>query len=464
MEDVLKKRSSVKVNSALALIFLIVMFVLPLLQGNIFELDILCVITFIINGAFFVIGTYLTINKYILSIEMIYWIFMFVFMYFAPMIQYQNGEFPWNGQIQTNEILFANFIILLFSTFFLIGKQAFKHLRIKHVLKSDGSIFMCQTFEYSSKLKIIATVLMCILTVYSVYRTGLLGIITSRDSAVKAFYSGNNSAIELIVESIIPAFMAYTVAEAAQCFITKKENGIRFVIVSICLLACFFPTTLPRYKMAVIYGTIFLVLFPWVKKGKRFFWLFAIAMFLAFPLLGGARRVLELNSFKAVFDEGLLNVYLKGDYDAYRMLVSSLRFVKQEGIVYGYQLLGTLLFFIPRSIWPSKPIGSGAMSIQNEFGKGVFSNVSCPFVSEGFINFGLLGVVLFGIWLGYFASKLDKKYWKYNATSKGFSFSPYIFIVFMVFFMLRGDLLSSYAYILGFLVTGYLLRFLSKHL
>lgn len=452
----------VQPNDILALFFLIAMFIVPFTQGNLFNQNMLCVMTFTINGIIFIIGVFNALKKHVLSIEMIYWIFMFFFMYFAPMLQYIKKQYPWDGQLQNSEIITANFIILLFNAFFVLGKEIGKRVRIRHLTESKLSTFMCHTFELGKKTRICVTILMCLLAGYSVSRTGLVGIVVSRENAVNVFYSGNNSAMELIVESIIPAFMAYTVAEAAQGMIRKRENGIRFLVVFLCLLVCFFPTTLPRYKIAVIYGTIFLVLCPWVKKGNRFFWIFMLSMFIIFPLLGSARRILSLDNLKAVFEDGFLGVYLKGDYDAYRMLVSVLRFTQHEGITWGYQLCGVMLFFVPRSIWTSKPAGSGALTIQNEFGSNTFSNVSCPFIGEGIINFGLLGIVVFGVLLGYFAYKSDKAYWKNDDCSKAFLFSPYLFVVFMMFFILRGDLLSSYAYIFGFIVTGYLLRLFSK--
>lgn len=457
-----KCRSS-KLNNFLVLVFLTFLLIVPMTQCGSSKSDLLCILTFCINGLVFAFGIYTAMNKYAISIDLIYWIFMFVFMYFAPMLQYANAQFPWNGQLSDSEILSANIIVLLFNVFYALGKAMARHVRIRRIVTTRHSQFLCQTFTYGKRMRLLFTLLMCLLTAYSVSKTGLLGIVTSRDNAIQAFYSGDNTAVALVVEAIIPAFMAYTVAEAAQGMIKKRENGVRFFLLILCLLICFFPTTLPRYKLAVIYGTILVVLCPWVKKSNNFFWIFALAMFVLFPLLGGARRILELESFKAVFEEGFLGVYLKGDYDAYRMLVSTFRFVDDNGITWGRQLLGVILFFVPRSIWQSKPIGSGATVIQNEFGSSVFSNVSCPIIGEGFINFGLLGVALFGIVIGNLVFKADKLYWE-NESGDGFSFSPYLFITFIAFFMLRGDLLSGFAYMAGFIITGYILRGLSVRL
>jgi hypothetical protein len=145
------------------------------------------------------------------------------------------------------------------------------------------------------------------------------------------------------------------------------------------------------------------------------------------------------------------------------MLVSAIRHSKTYGCTWGGQLLGAILFFVPRSVWPTKPIGSGAMLIKKELGRDAFSNISCPFIAEGMVNFGLIGVALFALFLGTLLTKLDKTYWEhFEKESKAVCFAPYLFLVFMLFFVMRGDLLSSFAYVCGFVATGFLLKPFSK--
>ena len=171
------------------------------------------------------------------------------------------------------------------------------------------------------------------------------------------------------------------------------------------------------------------------------------------------RNYLSYESIKNAMNEGFFESYTDGNYDAWRMLVAAVRHNFEYGSVLGRQLLGVILFFVPSSLWHSKPIGSGAMLIQSEFGSDIFSNVSCPLVAEGYVNFGFFGVVIFGLILGLFVAKLDVFYWNIFEKEKQKSlFSPYLFLVFMLFFVLRGDLLSGFAYVCGFVGTGILLR------
>lgn len=444
--------------------FLLVIFFVPFFAEAKGTIDLVCVVSFVINGLLFVVGIYQATDRHSLSMELIYWLFMFVFMYFAPLIQYLMKIFPWRGAVNENEVLKANVLIFLFNVFFVCGCLAARRIKVVGVPSVGLTNWLCSNLKFGKRSKVFLTVLVCLCTIYSLSKTGLEGIFVSRAQAVRVFYSGGNSGIELIIESVVPAFFAYVVAEAAHSMVEKEEKGFRFWLLFVCLLICFFPTAIPRYKTATIYGVVCILLFPWVRKNSSFFWLFSIGLFVVFPLLHAFRYVISNDSIQKALNEGFFESYTDGNYDAWRMLVSAIRYSELRGSTFGRQLLGSFLFFVPRSIWPSKPIGSGAMLIMNELGSSTFSNVSCPLVAEGFVNFGFVGVVLFAFALGQLLTILDQKYWRrFDIDNNVGVFAPYLFLLFMLFFVLRGDFLSGFAYVCGFVITGYFLKpFASK--
>lgn len=449
------------IRSMMVIDFFVILSVIPLGVFDPAGKSLICILSFYVNAVIFIAGMVHARQRSAISIELIYWIFMYFFMFFAPLIQYLLNKFPWNGRISETEIVQANGVILLFVLLFLLGQYTARRTMRKHAQKEGKTDFLTADLQFSNRMATVMTLICCLLACYTVFKAGLHGIIAARNQATKVFYSGTNTTIKLLVESIIPAFMAYATAEAAQKVRNRAENPFRFLVLCLCLLICFFPTAIPRYKMATIYGTIAVVAFPQIKKKDRFFWLFVVALFIAFPIFNSFRRELSFEKFSSVFGNGVLSTYTNSDYDAYRMLVSSLRFVKKEGCTWGIQALAALLFFVPRSIWPSKPVGSGSVLIRNEFGNDYFSNVSCPLVAEGYINFGLVGAALFGFLLGLFSQKTDDRY-RINNCELENDFSPYYFLVFQMFFLLRGDLLSGLAYTLAFVLTGRLLRKLSE--
>lgn len=446
------------------IVAVVIIALIPFFGIGVNNKNIITILSFLLNGIIFITGMCTSQKKSSVSVELVYWIFMFFFMYFAPLIQYLSSIYPWRGSFSNRDIFYINLVVLLFNTFFIIGKNSLKRVNKKRITNVDIAAFLCSGFELGKKSRIIMTTVAFLLAAYSMSQTGIAGIVVSRVQATQAFYSGGNSAIELVVESVIPAFMAYIVAEAAQNVSAKKEKYSRLVFLLICLLVCFFPTSLPRYKTITIYGTVLLLVFPGLKKKQRFFWLFILALVFAFPLMNAFRHVISMESMGSVYEEGFFPVYMDADYDTYRMLGSAIRYVRVNGIACGRQLLGVFLFFVPSAIWRSKPGGSGALLIRDEFGNDVAANVSCPFIGEGYLNFGIPGVIIFGLFLGFLIKKLDNYYKSVNQEKEYFVFSPYLFTIFLTFFILRGDLLSGFAYLCGFIATGYIIKIIAKYL
>jgi len=116
------------------------------------------------------------------------------------------------------------------------------------------------------------------------------------------------------------------------------------------------------------------------------------------------------------------------------MLVRSIIAVEQIGISWGYQLLGSIFFFIPRSIWTTKPVGSG-FTVANLFGWD-FDNVSMPLIGEGYSNFGVFGIVVLAIAMGALLKKIDVNYYlRLNNETEKIYFIEIIFPFTLGFFI-----------------------------
>ena len=142
------------------------------------------------------------------------------------------------------------------------------------------------------------------------------------------------------------------------------------------------------------------------------------------------------------------------DYDSWSNLMAAIKYSEIESITYGRQLVGAVLFFVPRSFWPNKPVGSGHFVAENMLMTRYsfwFTNISMPFPAEGYINFGILGIILFAFILA-LISKITDKWYKYNDLRLFFSLYVCFHMIFMIF-MLRGDLMSSFAYLVGNLLA-----------
>ncbi len=74
-----------------------------------------------------------------------------------------------------------------------------------------------------------------------------------------------------------------------------------------------------------------------------------------------------------------------------------------------------------------------------------------PLPAEGYINFGILGIILFAFILA-LVSKITDNWYQHNDLRLFFS----LYVCFHMIFMLRGDLMSSFAYLVGNLLAIFL--------
>ena len=85
-------------------------------------------------------------------------------------------------------------------------------------------------------------------------------------------------------------------------------------------------------------------------------------------------------------------------------------------------------------------------------------NLSCPLPFEGYINFGVIGLIVFACFIGILFSSLDEYRWREStATSSDIISAYYPFLLGFSFFAMRGDLMSSFSYTVMFLAAGLVL-------
>jgi oligosaccharide repeat unit polymerase len=236
-----------------------------------------------------------------------------------------------------------------------------------------------------------------------------------------------------------------------MCFlyyaVSKEKSILILVILGVLALITCFPTAVPRFAAGAMYIPVILVLFSFVRKKNVFSLIFVGSLLILFPFLNIFRNYGDANSEEFKLD---FKMFTEAHFDSYQNFAL---LVSNEIITYGGQLLGVFLFWVPRSVWPEKPLGTGAFTAEklNFF----FSNVAANYFAEGYVNFGYLGVILFLILMAYQTALIDKIYWESERKITGDFFSVlYTISLGFLFFILRGDMLSSVAYMFGFLFAA----------
>jgi len=102
-----------------------------------------------------------------------------------------------------------------------------------------------------------------------------------------------------------------------------------------------------------------------------------------------------------------LSDYIVGgvDFDSFQQLVNITRFVKDQGYSWGINFVSGISFFVPRSLWESKPVNLGILAAQYQ---GYFyTNLSAPIVGELYYAGDLIAVVLGALFIGLLTGRAD---------------------------------------------------------
>ena len=400
-------------------------------------------------------------KKQAFSFSLMFWMFNFVFFGIAPIIQHISNCYFWGLRGTDSTSVFCNVLIFFWMLLFNVGKTLkFKEMsRIRfrffspvilgaHTQKNK-ELSECSMSRTSSA---VCLILEFVLVFYLVSSTGINRILFRGGHSNLIFF---NSSIELLHHHVIRNLIYSMTILQISCYQKKRDNLKMPVIALILMLVGCFPTGLSRYMIAAYYGGLMFAILKNTKIGQYLSFFFLGALLILFPILSSFRSISGDISYYELFSRfgrELTSTYLTANYDAYQMFMGAVKYTQIYGFSMGRQLLGALLFFIPRRIWKNKPIGSGA-TIIIALRTYSFTNVSMPLIGESYINFGIFGLIVFALFAGWITNWMDNYYWSNNDTLQEVN-SLYPSAILYFFFLNRGDMLSAGAYMTANVVVG----------
>jgi len=233
-------------------------------------------------------------------------------------------------------------------------------------------------------------------TVAAVVTLALFGVygavlFTSRE-AMAAFYDSlGNRAFEL---SLRYFFTPLVVVAPCVGMVTARINGSRFwmYIFGVLVVAGLLinnPLVTPRYKESTLIIFIILTYFGWNRS--RLLLGIVLMGTLVSPILNNFRTIRGGNDAR---EFGSFFAHL--DYDCLNIVSHTLRYVEQQGIAFGSNIISAFFFFVPRAIWQDKAENITKMmfdylKIFRAFGT---DNLSSPLPAEGYFAFGAFGAII----------------------------------------------------------------------
>ncbi len=410
---------------------------------KIFPKDVTLGLSFIINTVltFEIIRRNVSKENLSISLNSIS-IFILLFFIVAPVLQiadYMEGSRMVNNLPYNYEIaIYANLQISLFILTIIL---AYFYIPVR--------IPPEQFEKYSDRMKPLLLIISIFIAI--VFAKNVI------NSILKLYVDEDQS----VLASLILKKSIFMLPVAAFALYKSHNRKLSLIIIIIGLIILFLKNPISERRNAIgpLYMAIVFFFFTFLYKTnfKSFIFIFILFFFL-FPLSS-----LITNSYLPIYDrienagsfisEGINSDYFTNyfntlHYDAWSNISASIEYVSHKGFSNGEQLIGGLFFFIPRIIWPGKPIGTGHL-IANDFLIPQYnlwlSNISCPIISEGYINFGIPGIILFAIALALFIKRMD--YWIIDQDPLRKIFG--IYFSFWLFYFMRGDFMSSFAYLCG---------------
>jgi hypothetical protein len=372
--------------------------------------------------------------------ELVIWLFAYVFMSLAPLVQSQSGyvinTLPALDKDYANEaylVIFVGMVCIILGSW--LANQRPSRQNRAPLVPSPG------------RANVLSLVAMG-LAVYFALKVGLPALFGSRfvlsdrlqvvwpDQATASLAAGL-AEMTLLTAAVMQVEVARRAALTSRPYLV---SGSLAGILSVLVLVVVNPLSSPRY----VFGTVALSLAAaaGAYASLRRFRVVAVTaiagMVVVFPVLDSF-RVTTTQGVKSVDVVAALST---GDFDAFGQVMNTLDYVHSHGITWGSQLLGVITFWVPRSLWPTKPVDTGILLAQYK-GYG-FTNLSASIWTEFFINGGWVLLVLGMLGVGYAARYADRRVeWDLRVRPMPATLSA--ILAFYALIILRGSLLQAVA-------------------
>jgi hypothetical protein len=377
----------------------------------------------------------------------VFWLYHAFFLLIPGWIQVVNNYYPWAKVASDIDMARAVNAVMLasasFSFFYTVSKRTAGDHDSKGYHHGENSAESLTSWK---------SILALAGTLPAVSLIAILG--------PESFFAERSVVGELIYQSDdlamlynVAKFSAFGVAMAVFAFSLNKGKrklssdsllrhaSLRMLTVFTLIISLLVnnPISSPRFHFLGMLLAALMVFVPMRRRLTRcVFWATAVVfLYTLFPLVKNITDTLSSS------DLSLPDVtfYLKSgvDFDGLQQLANISKMIDGLGISYGSNFLSAILFWVPRSIWPTKAIITGALAA--DYVGYDYSNLSAPLIGETLYGFGMLGMIaLFSI-MGWWASKIDERY-EASLTMRSIS-RERVFIgtlVGFLFILLRGSL------------------------
>ena len=375
--------------------------------------------------------------------EVVFWLFAYVFLGLAPLVQMRSGVYPGTTpDIDLTLNGMSMVVIVVGCAAFAVGGSIAGLMTRPQVRRP----LLVDVGPRASRVRLLA---MGALLFSAYYRSQVgLGTVFSSTSARSVAQSTvwpipPVSAVVAAAATLplVVAFAALVQLRRAQRARGRSGPWLLLVLVAVAIGVLVNPISNPRYVAGTAALSVFVALGAVAtdRRMRSFAVVLAVGLVLVFPYADIARYAGQTGSGKT---GGPAEVLSSPDFDAFDQINNALVYVEEEEPAPGRQLLGAALFFVPRSLWPGKPEDTGI--VLAEFRDYTVTNLSAPLWAEAYVNGGWVGLAalmgLVGVAVRRFDERVDAVRPRPRSPGVVATTIPFYAII-----MLRGSLLQSMA-------------------
>lgn len=379
--------------------------------------------------------------------DFFFWLFVYIFLGIAPTVQIRLDQPSTStpGVEAIHDLPTAGLVVLGLVTYDLGRLVAGS--RARKAPPPTSTVPQGHEQQVSEWRAVALTSVAALVTAYFLVKIGPGALLGSRESAQAARTAAWP---DPAVRSIVYASAVYPLVIGAGALAQLRSTGsslawrrtgwVGLLLCMAILLVVVNPVATARYT----FGTVIFALAVYLgavrtSRRVRTTMLGTLGGFLfIFPLVDVFRSTDggEFAQRSSFFGEYAANP----DYDAFWQLANSYLFWLEGFVEPLRQLFGSLLFWVPRAVWPGKPMDTGILLAQYRGYK--FGNLSAPLWAEAMVNGGVVGLVVTFVILGYALFRMDSKLTHALTASGVWAIAGAVFPVYMTI-LLRGSLLQA---------------------
>lgn len=380
------------------------------------------------------------LGRYFGLFGLFFCIYHILFYAFPALFHIGMNRFPFfSMSYDEGIILIGAFFTFLFVCFWFFGYFiAFNSLKVHNLINSLASNRMSMKKINVGFTQLVIIFLLCV----QIVGIAIYGVdsFTARRGEFDSFAFGDSSHFQTLIINLFRgvSFICLLVS----IFFMKSLVFRRWFFILLSLSLFFIinnPFSLARFQFfSYILGFIFIKYNTTKKLKFIIFCISVIGVVTVFPFSSHVTR----GEGEYIFSiTEIIDYYCdSGDFDGFQSFLNIIIMTSKESFSYGYQFLGAILAFVPRVYWLDKPESTGVIAA--EYMGYSFTNISAPFISELYVDFGIIGIVIGATLLGYLFRFLDV----YSNFKKVNGQITDIFVIAILFsfvvILLRGALIS----------------------